>query len=152
MKNIDGFNGNYLINKDGEIFSKHRRKYLSVSVSQDGYSVVGLCKDGKCKPYRLHRLIASAFIPNKENKPQINHKNSIRTDNRIENLEWVTASENNVHAYKIGNKKPPMHRLGISGKNHPRFREKGVCQCGSMETLKGKCRRCYNREYKRVPK
>lgn len=70
-----------------------------------GYPSVGLTKSGRPKSQRrflVHRLIAKAFIPNPENKPDVNHINNIRTDFRIENLEWCTESENTRHAIKMG--------------------------------------------------
>lgn len=67
-----------------------------------GYSVVTLIKNGVVARKFVHRLIAIHFIPNPENKPFINHKNGIRNDNRIENLEWCTAQENSMHAIKTG--------------------------------------------------
>lgn len=65
-----------------------------------GYFRVNLWKQQKIKRIAIHILIAKAFIPNHENKQQVNHKNGIKTDNSIENLEWVTLSENIIHAYK----------------------------------------------------
>ena len=67
-----------------------------------GYLIVNLNNYKNQKTMRVHRLVAEAFIPNPENKPFINHKNGIKDDNRLENLEWSTPSENNQHAYDTG--------------------------------------------------
>lgn len=70
--------------------------------NKDGYNIVNLWKNKKKKTIKVHRLVAEAFIPNLDNKPYINHKNAIRNDNTIQNLEWCTQKENILHAYKIG--------------------------------------------------
>lgn len=67
-----------------------------------GYKRVSLCSGSVCKHHKVHRLIATAFIPNPLSKKEINHINGVKIDNRIENLEWVTRSENAKHAYSSG--------------------------------------------------
>jgi hypothetical protein len=79
-----------------------KSQILKQAYNTAGYLMVGLSKKGKNKPHRVHRLLATAFIPNPENKPTINHINGIKDDNRLENIEWHTYSENNIHAIQTG--------------------------------------------------
>ncbi len=91
---------NYVINKNGEVWSKLSNKYLKPQKRE--YLSVMLRLDGKTKVCLLHRLIARAFIPNPDNMPVVNHKNGDKFDNEIENLEWTTVKENNLHARITG--------------------------------------------------
>jgi len=102
---IPGFD-DYEISRIGEVRHKTRRKVLKTRSHPDGYLQFVLYCNKKPKTVGLHRLMALAFLPNPKNKPQVNHKNGVKVDNRICNLEWVTLSENRQHAYDFGLQKP----------------------------------------------
>lgn len=94
-KTIEGYNSKYQVSNLGRVKNTETGKILKTYKDKDGYITTAISYKGKTKHYLIHRLIAKAFIPNPENKPHINHINTIKDDNRIENLEWVTPKENN---------------------------------------------------------
>lgn len=102
-KPIDGFNGLYLISSFGRVKSlkkANREIILKHNTANYGYATVSL-SNGKEKTYRVHRLVAQAFIPNPLNKPHVEHINTVKTDNRVENLRWATAEENNKNLITV---------------------------------------------------
>ncbi len=108
-KDIKEYKGLYQISNLGNIKSIggsngkiKMDRILILKKNRFGYFRIGLHANDTIKYFQVHRLVAQAFIQNPLNKPQINHKNGIKTDNRIENLEWCTASENIKHGIRIG--------------------------------------------------
>lgn len=101
MKSIQGYEGRYSVTEEGKVYSHVRKIYLAGSYSH-GYHQVLLC-DGKTKKLKLvHRLVAQAYIPNGNDKAQVNHLDSDRGNNHVHNLEWSTPLENMRHAVATG--------------------------------------------------
>lgn len=86
-------------------------KLKQTQTVRDGYVRVILGGNGKTKSHFVHRLVAEAFVPNPDKKTQVNHKNGVKTDNRAENLEWVTCSENIRHAFNTGLNKHLKYKI-----------------------------------------
>jgi hypothetical protein len=127
-KDIPGYEGYYQVSNFGRVkrlaryvdrhaygivHKKFYRERIIKNSLVHGYPVVNLCKENFVKHFQIHRIVAQTFIPNPLNKEQVNHKNGIRNDNRVENLEWVTNTENQRHSFQVlgrvsGRKGKPM--------------------------------------------
>lgn len=97
---ILNYEGIYKISNLGR--RKNKKGQIQKARIKKNYNTARLFKDKIYTEYSVHRLVASAFIPNPENKPCVNHKNGIKSDNRASNLEWCTISENSIHAVANG--------------------------------------------------
>ena len=99
---FNGISTNYEVSNIGEVRNKTTGKILSQYTDKDGYKHATISVNGKQYHPGVHRFVAQAFIPNPDNKPEVNHKNGVKYINVIDNLEWVTTSENVKHAFDTG--------------------------------------------------
>lgn len=114
-KRINGYE-EYEISNLGRVksFKRDRKGKIMKPKFSGEYLAVTLCADGQQERKTIHRLVAEHFIPNPSGLPWVNHKDGNKLNNKVTNLEWVTPSENNNHAYEIGLKK------GVKGEKHGR--------------------------------
>lgn len=131
-KDIKGFEGSYQVSNLGNVRSVTRKvntfngfrttqgKILKPSLLKNGYYKVDLRQNQKHKNLLVHRLVAQSFIPNPNNLPEVNHKDTNPSNNRIDNLEWCNQSHNIKYAYKYGNAKPTKGCFQIGNIPHNR--------------------------------
>lgn len=119
-KEIPGFEGRYSVDENGSVLNIKRNRLASIKFSKNtGYYGVSLTNsEGVRKFPSIHRLVALTFIPNPENKREVNHKDGDKSNNHISNLEWATPSENIRHAYRsglmVGQRGEVMHSACLS--------------------------------------
>lgn len=113
----------YQVSNTGAVRNKITGHILIPQEDKKGYLRVRLSLRNEKATAKIHRLVATAFIPNPENKPQVNHKDTDKHNNNVENLEWATNSENQIHAYKhglnhatgkAGRKKTPVCKINLA--------------------------------------
>lgn len=131
---VDGYENLYKVSNYGNVKTFNWRNskkeaILRPAKTKCGYMQVALQKDGKLKSYKLHRLVAQAFLMNEYNKPQVNHIDCNKTNNNVNNLEWCTPKENTAHSIKMG-----TFSFQSSEKSINRFIKRGELNGGALLT------------------
>ena len=167
MKLMSLFDNLYGITEDGKLFSTRSNKYLKPSTDKHGYKYYVISIDGNRKTLKAHRLVATAFIPNPQNKPTVDHINGDRMDNRVENLRWATLKEQQVnpvtlHRLEEAHNRTDYRQMGALrnfGRRQTSAYKDGEC-LGTFQSLKdaadfvgvsyGKASECANGKKKSV--
>lgn len=141
-KNILGYEGYYMVSNTGKIKSLSRKvshsfsgtitmkeRIMKPKRNKNGYMEVNLIKDSKRKTFKVHRLVAINFLDNNYNKKEVNHIDGDKTNNLINNLEWVTPSENQIHSYSVLKRK----KTNLFGSKNPNYNNYAIY----LNTLNG---------------
>lgn len=154
-RDAPGYEGLYEVSDRGNVRRVGSSTNLSPEVNH-GYHRYNLSKNNQTKHHRAHRLVAAAFLPNPEGKPQINHKNGDKTDNRVSNLEWVTQSENQRHSRRVLQNDCGVGSKAVvcidTGKTYPSIsaaaRDTGVDISALSRVLHGQLKQTHNLHFK----
>lgn len=126
---IKGYDGLYSITKCGKVYSHRSDKFMSQRISEYGYCLIVLKNHNNySSSFRVHRLVADAFIPNPDWLEFVNHKDADRTNNNVDNLEWVTHKQNVEHMFKMG-RNPKTQRKRLSFDTVQEIRQRYVLRC-----------------------
>ena len=152
MKDIKGYESLYAVTSCGRVYSYRGQKFLTPISDKDGYLRIKLCKNGNHKWFRIHRLVADAYIPNTDNLPQINHKDENKANNCLQNLEWCDCKYNNNYGTRIEKIKKPILQYDLDG-NFVREWESASdvgreVQCNICRCLKGRIPTAYGSIWK----
>ena len=136
-----------IVRRNGETTKNLRGFILLPLYQKSGYMFVFLSKNGKAKRMAIHRAVALAFIPNTENKPEVNHINEDKTDNRVENLEWATIKENRNYGTRIAR---GIANRNQTGEKNGMFGKRGALNPNSKKVLQYDLSGQFIREYDSV--
>lgn len=157
-KPVPEFEGLYEVSNLGNFKTKGGRpgswneRLLKLHIQHDGYLRAALSKGNKRRYFNAHRIVAGVFIPNPENKSHVNHINSVRSDNRVENLEWVTPRENTQHAIKSGRFHSSIKNL-LTNRSNFRTLLYSVCHPEKEAVgIKNLCKVCYMKDLRKSKK
>lgn len=154
-KEIEGYDGFYQISNFGRVksFYNHnniKERYLKLLIDKDGYFYVDLNLNGNNKKHKVHRLVASAFIENKNNLPQVNHLDENKQNNHVNNLEWCTAQYNNIYGNRLNKVRKRVSQFDLKNNlvkewNSAIEIEKtlGFFATGIIRCCKNKSKTCY---------
>ena len=149
-KKIDGYE-NYSVSSEGRVRNDKTGRILKVTPDKGGYLQVCLSKNGKQKTFNVHRLVAETFIPSPENKSCVDHINTIRDDNRVENLRWATHKENSNNPLTLEHKSGEKHPMyGRTGENSPQAKRIILINTGEVFNFIKQAEEKYNVHWQNI--